>query len=249
MASPTTTHRILLVDDNPSIHEDIKKILQLPEEDQLAAAEADLFGVELAPSAGAPVPEMHFELHSALQGQEALALVEQSVRDGQRFSMAFVDVRMPPGWNGIETIQRLWQVDPDLEVVICTAYSDYSWKEIIAELGCSDRFLILKKPFESVEVRQLAMTLTSKAALRQAQVQQVVDLEQAVAERSADLIAAKELAEQGSHAKSEFLANMSHEIRTPLNGIVGMLELLGTTDLEELKGDMSAMCRPRSIAC
>ena len=207
----------------------------------MASAEADLFGD--APVAdGRASPQVRFELQSALQGQQALAMVEEAVRGGQRFSMAFVDVRMPPGWNGIETIQRLWQVDPDLEVVICTAYSDYSWREIVAQLGHTDRFLILKKPFEAVEVRQLAMTLTAKAALRQAQADQLANLEQAVEERSADLRAAKEAAEQGSRAKSEFLANMSHEIRTPLNGIVGMLELLGTTHTRRDPATLRARC-------
>ena len=80
-------------------------------------------------------------------------MVEEAMRSGQPFSMAFVDVRMPPGWNGIETIQHLWKVDPDLKVVICTAYSDYSWREIIEQLGVTDRFLILQKPFDGVEVR------------------------------------------------------------------------------------------------
>lgn len=230
MSAPESHHRILLVDDNPSIHEDIRKILESQGQDNLAAVEAELFGdaVPLLNSG----PDVQFEIRSAMQGQEALILVADAMRAGQRFSMAFVDIRMPPGWNGIETIKHLWQVDPDLEVVICTAYSDYSWREIVAELGNSHQFLILKKPFEGVEVRQLAMTLSAKAALRRAQANQVSNLEEAVQRRSVELIAARDAAEQGSRAKSEFLANMSHEIRTPLNGIVGMLELLATTQLD-----------------
>ena len=69
--------------------------------------------------------------------------------------MAYVDVRMPNGWDGIETISRIWQEFPELQVVICTAFSDYSWEEIQERLGHSDRFLILKKPFDNLEVRQL----------------------------------------------------------------------------------------------
>ena len=66
--------------------------------------------------------------------------------------MAFIDVRMPPGWDGIETTGRIWEVDPEIQVVICTAFSDYSPDEMLAKLGRSDRLLILKKPFDNVEV-------------------------------------------------------------------------------------------------
>ena len=59
--------------------------------------------------------------------------------------MAFVDVRMPPGWDGVETTAKIWQKYPDLQVVICTAYSDYSWEEMLKKLGYSDRLVILKK--------------------------------------------------------------------------------------------------------
>ncbi|MCC7475317.1 MAG: response regulator, partial [Pirellulales bacterium] len=228
MATIESPHRILIVDDNPSIHEDMRKILCPVVDDRLQDVEAELFGDTLN-SASKTAPVVRFQVEYALQGQDALKIVEESVRTGNRFSLAFVDVRMPPGWDGIETIQRLWQVDPELEVVICTAYSDYSWQEIGAQLGSSDRYLILKKPFESVEVRQLAMTLTAKCDLRAAQAANLAKLEQTVVQRSADL----ETAQQGSQAKSEFLATMSHELRTPINGIVGMLELIDSTPLDD----------------
>ncbi len=117
-------YRILLVDDNPSIHEDIRKIL-CPEQDESAAATASLAG-ELFDEAP---PENHgrsFELDSAFQGQEALELVRRSLADNRPYSLAFVDVRMPPGWDGVETISRIWEICPNLQFVVCTAYSDYS---------------------------------------------------------------------------------------------------------------------------
>lgn len=219
-------HRILVVDDNPEIHEDIRRLLTFEKPNALASAEAELFG-RSAPLPAIPGAARRFEIDSATQGEVALQLVTQAVACGRKYCMAFVDMRMPPGWNGIETIRRCWQVDPELEIVICTAYSDYSWREIIAQLGSTDRFLVLRKPFDGVEVRQLAMSLSSKAALREEQQRQTAALQQLIQEKCQAI----EVAENASRAKSEFLANMSHEIRTPLNGVVGMLDLLTTTPL------------------
>src|SRR5215213_5005060 len=120
-------NRILIIDDNPAIHEDFAKVLiARPAQDQLAEAEAVLFGDD-RPADAAPAVE--FELASAYQGEEGLRMVEEAVAAGRPYAMAFVDVRMPPGWDGVETITRLWHIAPDLQIVICTAYSDYSWEE------------------------------------------------------------------------------------------------------------------------
>jgi diguanylate cyclase (GGDEF)-like protein/PAS domain S-box-containing protein len=89
-------------------------------------------------------------------------VVEQALARDQPYSVAFVDMRMPPGWDGVQTIKRLWELDPELQCVICTAYSDYSWEEILDELGVGDRLLLLRKPFDAAEVCQLACALTEK---------------------------------------------------------------------------------------
>ncbi|HTA30326.1 MAG TPA: response regulator, partial [Candidatus Cybelea sp.] len=152
-------HRILIIDDNPSIHTDFRDVL-CPANTSSAAAqklEAALFDEDQ------PVADqMSFELDSAFQGQEGLAMVEQSLAEKRPYAMAFVDVRMPPGWDGIETIARIWKVYPDLQVVVCTAYSDYSWEEMRAKVGQPDSLLVLKKPFDNVEVQQIAHALTKK---------------------------------------------------------------------------------------
>src|SRR5262249_45728570 len=142
--------RILVIDDNVAIHADFKKILAAEDLDTcgLAEAEAELFGA--APTSMAAKPR--FELTSAFQGHEGLTAVTQAVQSGRPFAIAFVDVRMPPGWDGVETTARLWEADPDLQIVICTAYSDYSWDKMVAQLGGSDRLVILKKPFDAIEV-------------------------------------------------------------------------------------------------
>jgi DNA-binding NtrC family response regulator len=99
---------------------------------------------------------------SAFQGEQGLARVYHAIHEGRPYSMAFVDVRMPPGLDGIEITPRLWVADPDLQIVICTAYSDYTWEEMFSRLGTSDRMVLLKKPFDSAEVLQLAHALTEK---------------------------------------------------------------------------------------
>ena len=128
-----------------------------------------------------------FQIDSAHQGQEGLARVHSSLQAKQPYAMAFVDIRMPPGWDGVETTQKLWEVDPDLQVVICTAYSDYSWDAMISKLGHSDRLLILKKPFDTVEVMQLAHALTEKWWLLQMAKSHVGELELKVTERTQEL--------------------------------------------------------------
>jgi len=152
-------NRILLVDDNPAIHEDFRKILlgTTKPRAELDAMESVLFDRPLL-----PVTKLTFELSSAYQGKEALEKVTQSLKEEKPFAMAFVDVRMPPGWDGIETIERLWQVDPALQIVVCTAYSDYSWEKMTLRLGVNDNLVILKKPFDNIEVLQLAHALTRK---------------------------------------------------------------------------------------
>jgi len=181
---PTPNHRILIVDDNPAIHKDFRKILcpERPGNSELQHLKAALFDKTPRHRLAA-----EFELVSAMQGQEALELVKEAVAHGQPFAMAFLDVRMPPGWDGVETASRLWQVAPDLQIVICTAYSDYSWDEMRARLDQPDSLVILKKPFDNVEVQQLAHAMTKKWLLSQQARLQFAELEQMVEKRTREL--------------------------------------------------------------
>lgn len=181
--NPHSKQRILVVDDNRAIHDDFRKIFGGNEgAESLDAAEASLFG-----EAPATYQKNNFRIDSAYQGQEGLAMVQKAQADGDPYAMAFVDVRMPPGWDGIETISRIWEVYPDLQVVVCTAYSDYSWDNMNAKLGHSDRLVILKKPFDNVEVLQLAGALTEKWRLHQQTRQHFQELEATIARRTEQL--------------------------------------------------------------
>jgi len=181
------TYRILLVDDNPAIHDDFRKILSSsnPAGDALESAEIGFFG-QIAVKQKLP----RFEIDSAYQGEEALRLIEKSLVEERPYTMAFMDVRMPPGWDGIQTTVNIWERYPDLQVVICTAYSDYSWDRMVERLGYSDKLLILKKPFDVIEICQFATALTEKWRLHQVARAQTGRLEELVAQRTSALRAA-----------------------------------------------------------
>lgn len=182
-----TNNRILIIDDNPAIHQDFDKILRGERQLDAGLSEAErlLFGASIATPAR-PV----FEVEFASQGQQGVELARAAATNGRPFALAFVDMRMPPGWDGLETIERLWVVDPNVQVVICSAHSDYEWTDFVDRLGVSDKVLVLKKPFEPIEVMQSASALTRKWQQEQILRSQVESLERVVRARTEGLEAA-----------------------------------------------------------
>ena len=152
--------RILVIDDSTAIHKDFVRIL-CPEQktgnNELDLLEGAIFG---APATSTQADAAELEVDSALQGQEGLAKVKESLAAGRPYTLAFLDYRMPPGWNGVETLRQLRKVAPSLRVVFCSAYSDYSWEDISREFGQSELLLELRKPFNSQQLRQLVLRLT-----------------------------------------------------------------------------------------
>ena len=176
--------RILIIDDNRAIHEDFRKILSSQEgTSSLEAMEAALFNTGDV----SMEPEVRYTIESAYQGEEGYRKVCEGLERGERYAAAFIDMRMPPGWDGVETIEKIWQKDPSLEVVICTAYSDHSWSDLIKRLGRTDRLLILKKPFDTAEVSQLACSLTEKWHLAKYAQMKLGEVEELVRTRTLEL--------------------------------------------------------------
>jgi two-component system NtrC family sensor kinase len=245
ITSMPPNRRILIIDDNEAIHRDFQHILGGSAESEvaLAAAEAALFGEAQL------IARERFELASAHQGQEALAMVIRSLEDDRPYAMAFVDMRMPPGWDGIETIEQLWRRDPHLQIAICSAYSDYSWEDMAKRLELRDRLLILKKPFDNIEIYQLANALTAKWQLTREAQMRMTQLESAVEERTRELRMSNEAlqaqmrrrevleSQLALHRKLESIgqlaAGIAHEINTPIQYVGDNLYFLRTacTDL------------------
>jgi len=254
-ASQPHNHRILIIDDNPSIHEDFRKILgpadaKLAEE--LDATEASLFGDHAGSSSA-----QNFRIDSAFQGQEGLEKVRAACAEGAPYAVAFVDVRMPPGWDGIETISRIWKEFPDLQIVICTAYSDYSWDEIAKSVGNTDKMLVLKKPFDNVEVLQMAHALSKKWQLTQMGRKQMEELDALVNQRTAELraanarltgeVAERAAAEEALRRSEERFSKAFHSSPVPmaiqrpegkacLDANISFLELVGASREAVLAG-------------
>ncbi|HEY3760365.1 MAG TPA: response regulator [Verrucomicrobiae bacterium] len=185
-AALPSANRILVIDDNQSIHADFRKILAPPKESEFAlqAAEELLFGQPVSPTTR---PVTVYEIDCASQGQEGFKMVQKASQEGRPYALAFVDVRMPPGWDGVETVTQIWQKYPELPVVICTAYSDYSWSEMMSKLGYSDNLVILRKPFEAVEVLQMAHSLTRKWLLGRQVRSHIEELDKLVQSRTRNL--------------------------------------------------------------
>ncbi|HEY7670892.1 MAG TPA: EAL domain-containing protein [Gammaproteobacteria bacterium] len=196
--------RVLVVDDNEAIHEDFRKTLgeDRSGNKELAALDAELFGK------GAPNTTDVFELTSAHQGDEAIELVRKARAEGLPYALAFVDVRMPPGLDGIATTRRMLEADPEINVVICSAYSDHSWEEMTETIGRTDRVLILKKPFDTIEVRQLTHALRKRWELARVVALKVEDLSKTIDARTRELESANAKLTAEGRAREAVLARL-----------------------------------------
>lgn len=196
--------KVIVIDDNTAIHEDFIKILMKNKQSTdsvIAEMDKELFGETDADSL---LP--NFVIETASQGEEGVNKIALAIKNGSPYALAFVDIRMPPGWDGVKTIKKIWELDKNIQVVICTAYSDYTWEETIKELGQTDNLLILKKPFDNIAVRQLACALTKKWQLMKDAREHTSSLEARVKERTQSL--------------SDSLSRMRATLESSADGIV-----------------------------
>lgn len=235
-------NRILVVDDDSSIHEAFNKIFGTPQGSQVTLDAARTAFTGAAPTKESP-PEEARELFHAHQGEEGVRVIEEALADNLPIDVAFVDVRMPPGMDGIATVKRIWEVAPQTEIVLCTAWSDYSHEQTLQALGQSHRLLILKKPFESIEVRQMALALREKRRAAQQEESLIRDLRAASSETkayAASLVTANRALSLSNKAtnhmaflKAEALEQLTSEIRDLTENLMG--RFLATGDPEDME--------------
>ena len=208
---------ILIVDDNSDLHQDYAKIILLEEDKEreaLELMESDLFGHEEVVSPKiADLTATEYLLHSAYQGQDGIDRVKQAEAEDKPYSLIFMDIRMPPGIDGVCAAKEILDITKNTQIVLCSAYSDYPWSEIVENVGLTDRILFLEKPFQAIEVQQIVLSLTTKFRKLNA-----------LDKQHQELVLQKDKAEIANNAKDAFLANMGHEIRTPLTTIMGYAE-------------------------
>ncbi len=252
--SRAPVHRVLIIDDTPTIHQDFRLILAgSRDKASFSEMEAALFGSDSTRPTG-----HDFEVDSAFQGEEGVERARVALKEGRPYSVAFVDIRMPPGIDGVETVERLWREDPDLQVVLCSAYTDYSWEAVTHRLGISQRLLILRKPFDSIEVRQMAHALSEKWDLLNRDRKRMQELELANARLRQEAEERKALESQLAHAQrlealGQLAAGMAHEVNNPLSFIIANLnhvcrELTARQSQEDV-GELQEACHDALRGC
>lgn len=204
------TNHILIIDDNQGIHRDFDLALQEDvQSPDLDRSEERVFGGAVLPRVQKPC----FEIEHAQNGQEGIDKVKKSVAEKRPFQIAFVDIRMP-GIDGVETVEKIWEIDSSIQVVFCTAYSDYSWNDLARRLGYTDKALVLKKPFDYIEVVQMACTLSEKWRLARQAATKIEEMELLVARRTRTLLELQkqrgyELTERDSHVNGKVTSDVA----------------------------------------
>jgi diguanylate cyclase (GGDEF)-like protein len=155
-----TAIRVLIADDEPSILESYREILKgsppSSGSDRLSDLRTRLFG---GARKVAPGLQQEFDLLFCTGAEEAVQAVRNALARGNPFDLVFLDMRMPPGPNGVWAAEQIRALDGNVDIVVATAYSDINPEEIAQRVPPTGSLFYLQKPFHVHEVRQLASAL------------------------------------------------------------------------------------------
>ncbi|MCW4460193.1 EAL domain-containing protein [Sphingomonas sp. BT-65] len=222
--------RILIVDDEPGMHESYRQCFGGASREQgavLDAMAAELFGEGEATAAREEA--VKFETVHCMQGAEGVAAVAAGLDRGERFAVAFIDIRMPPGIDGKETAKRIRELDPDINLVIVTGFSDFSPLEISRAAGPADKIFYIAKPFQAEEVVQTATALGKRWQVDRELAAAMVLLEEQKAELAANESKATHLANHDSLTDAPnrlaFMRALTDHVRGPDIFAMAMMDL------------------------
>jgi signal transduction histidine kinase/CheY-like chemotaxis protein len=158
--------RILIVDDQQDLREQLAKLLlrsgKANETTSLVQQmRSRLLGIKKEEEENISDDD-GYVCETVGQGEDAFEMVKKANAENVPYAVMFLDMRMPPGWDGLETAKKIREIDKNIEIVIMTAYADHDQSTIAETVGTPQKLLYIKKPFQSEEIYQLALSLTSK---------------------------------------------------------------------------------------
>ena len=150
------SNRILVIDDNEHVRDIVKSIVKKADKksEKMDSIKKSLFDKEEEKQ---DVP-IEFRIDEASQGTEAIEMAKQAFNEGDPYFLVISDVRMPPGIDGIETITGIRKIDPDIAIIIISAYNDYSDEQLVSKFG-AERLLFLVKPFHAKDIVKFILSI------------------------------------------------------------------------------------------